>query len=50
MKAESSNQMEQEPIGIIISRGPRREQTPTFFAYVWAPDPEADDTSSTKAA
>ena len=50
MKAETSNQNEQEPMGIIISRGPRREQTPRFFAYVWAPAPETEETSSTKAA
>ena len=28
-------------MGIVISRGPRNEKAPTFFAYMWAPDPEA---------
>ena len=27
----------------MISRGSRAEHVPTFFAYVWAPGPEADD-------
>lgn len=31
---------EQEPIGIIISRGSRSEATPRFSAYVWSDVPE----------
>lgn len=30
---------EQEPIGIIISRGSRAEEPPRFSAYVWGPFP-----------
>lgn len=30
---------EQEPIGIIISRGSRAEEPPRFSAYVWGPVP-----------
>ena len=30
---------EQEPIGIIISRGSRLEDTPRFSAYIWGPVP-----------
>ena len=30
---------EQEPIGIIISRGSRTEEPPRFSAYVWGPVP-----------
>ncbi len=30
---------EQEPIGIIISRGSRTEDPPRFSAYVWGPVP-----------
>ncbi len=30
---------EQEPLGIIISRGPRAEETPRFSAYIWGPVP-----------
>jgi len=30
---------EQEPIGIIISRGPRTEETPRLSAYIWGPVP-----------
>lgn len=32
---------DQEPIGIVISRGTRDEATPVFRAYVWGPAPEA---------
>jgi len=31
---------EQEPVGIVISRGSREEQTPRLTAYVWGPAPE----------
>ena len=33
---------------IEISRGPRNEKAPTFSAYMWAPDPEADDKGMTE--
>jgi hypothetical protein len=33
-------QVEEEPIGIIISRGPSVEQAPTFAAYIWSAEPE----------
>lgn len=33
---------EQEPIGIIISRGSREEQPPRFSAYVWGPVPTGE--------
>jgi len=29
-----------EPVGIVISRGSRVEPTPLFSAYVWGPAPE----------
>jgi len=31
--------IEQEPLGIIISRGPRAEETPRLSAYIWGPVP-----------
>jgi len=34
---------DQEPIGIVISRGPRQEERPMFRAYVWGPAPEVTD-------
>ena len=40
MKAKKKTAPEQEPMGIVISRGSRLEQVPTFSAYIWAPDPE----------
>jgi hypothetical protein len=53
MKSNSNAALliEQEPIGIVISRGSRHEPAPTFFAYVWGPDPEnPEDGTPTKAA
>ena len=43
MNAEVTTVPEQEPIGIVISRGSRPDHTPTFFAYVWADDPETPE-------
>ena len=40
MKAKKKTVTEQEPMGIVISRGSRLEHAPTFSAYIWAPDPE----------
>lgn len=33
---------EQEPLGIIISRGPRDEEMPRFSAYIWGPVPKPE--------
>ena len=42
---------EQEPLGIIISRGPRGDDAPAFSAYVWGPVPEiATEKGEAKAA
>ena len=41
--SSSNTDLEQEPIGIVISGGSRVEQVPSVFAYVWAPAPEADE-------
>lgn len=41
--------IEDEPIGIVISRGLRDEPAPVVRAYVWGPAPELD-ASETKAA
>jgi len=50
MKANAANITSEEPIGIVISRGPRQEHTPMVLAYVWGPAPEGDDSPDTKAA
>jgi len=51
VKAKKKVLAEQEPMGIVISRGAHREQPPTFSAYMWAPDPETtDDESDSKVA
>jgi hypothetical protein len=39
-----------EPIGIIISRGDRAEQRPVFSAYIWGPAPEPTKEPATKVA
>jgi hypothetical protein len=43
MKATKKTPREQEPVGIVISRGPRTDPAPTFYAYMWAPDPEGTE-------
>jgi hypothetical protein len=43
-------ELEQEPVGIIISRGSRSEATPRFSAYVWGPIPDEPEVSATEAA
>ena len=39
-----------EPIGIIISRGDRKETRPIFSAYIWGPAPEPLADTTTKVA
>ncbi|HKO14706.1 MAG TPA: hypothetical protein VJU87_00610 [Gemmatimonadaceae bacterium] len=41
---------EQEPMGIIISRGARNDQRPVFTAFVWGPAPELTPTSKDNKA
>jgi len=43
MKGKPTNGPEQEPIGIVISRGSRQEDVPRVFAYVWGPAPETNE-------
>lgn len=46
-------ELEQEPVGIIISRGSRDEATARVSAYVWGPvpdEPEARASGSHRAA
>lgn len=40
-------ELEDEPIGIIISRGSREEAAPRFSAYVWGPVPEEPELVTT---
>ena len=42
---KSMQVMDDEPVGIVISRGYEPETTPRFSAYVWAygPDDELDE-------
>ena len=48
MKGKQKPTVDGEPVGIVISRGPRNEKAPTFSAYMWAPDPEGDDKGMTE--
>jgi len=43
MKADTTINPDQEPIGIVISRGSRHEHVPVVLAYVWGPAPETTD-------
>jgi hypothetical protein len=42
MNTTTNNELKQEPIGIVISRGSRHEHVPSVVAYVWAPAPTLD--------
>lgn len=50
MNAEATIIEEQEPIGIVISRGPRADEAPMFFSYVWADDPEPSESTEVATA
>ncbi len=51
MKGNANTVADQEPIGIVISRGSRQEHVPMVSAYVWGPVPEtSDEPIETKAA
>jgi hypothetical protein len=50
MKESASTTREQEPVGIVISRGSRAEPAPRVSAYVWGPAPESEPETGTKAA
>ena len=41
---------EQEPIGIIISRGAEVDEEPRFLAYVWCQAPEGAPAVEVRAA
>ena len=45
MKAKPKEASEQEPVGIVISRGTRHEDVPVFWAYIWGPAPEPAETA-----
>lgn len=49
-RAAKKNTTENEPIGIVISRGTRVEPVPMFSAYIWCSVPGTEISSSAKAA
>ncbi|HVF39645.1 MAG TPA: hypothetical protein VM939_07060 [Gemmatimonadaceae bacterium] len=50
MKKARKTPEQQEPLGIIISRGDRSEQPPVFAAYIWGPAPEQTPEAASKVA
>jgi hypothetical protein len=51
MKKSTRIENNDEPLGIVISRGSRHEAPPMFAAYVWGPAPEGVlETTGSKAA
>ncbi len=38
----AQNQVDEEPMGIVISSGSRAEAQPRFFAYEWWPGPSEE--------
>jgi hypothetical protein len=50
MAVSKRKRVEEEPLGIVISRGSREETPPTFSVYVWGPAPEPEPKSDPKAA
>jgi hypothetical protein len=50
MKKQPTPKVSSEPLGIIISQGDKREPTPVFSAYIWAPAPEIPSKEATRAA
>ncbi len=40
MEQHRQESREQEPVGIVISRGERGETAPRFSAYMWSDAPE----------
>lgn len=41
-KISRNGKSSDEPVGIVISSGTRREDSPRFAAYVWGPVPESE--------
>jgi hypothetical protein len=49
MAVSKRKRAEEEPRGIVISRGSREDPPPTFSVYVWGPAPDPEPSES-KAA
>ena len=43
-------EIEEEPVGIVISGGSRAEKAPRLVAYVWGPAPETEPSGEMVAA
>jgi hypothetical protein len=46
MTKKNQAEVEQEPVGIVISSGSRAEAMPKLLAYVWGPAPEVEPSES----
>ncbi len=42
MAKNRKTEIDEEPMGIVISSGSRAEATPKLSAYVWGPAPECE--------
>ena len=49
MNACAQVELEQEPIGIIISQGNRSESVPRFSAFMWSPVPEEPELTTSES-
>jgi hypothetical protein len=43
MTTKRQGVLEEEPVGIVISRGSRAEPLPRVLAYIWGPVPDGDE-------
>lgn len=50
MAKSRSVEIEEEPVGIVISSGSRAEKAPRLIAYVWGPAPEMEPNGEMVAA
>jgi hypothetical protein len=49
MPSNRDRRASEEPIGIVIARGPTEEKTPRLVAYIWGPAPEGSRTEPERA-
>jgi len=48
--SDTTRQVDEEPVGIVISRGSRAEPVPVFRLYLWEPAPEGSEGATPRAA
>jgi hypothetical protein len=50
MAKNRAAEIDEEPVGIVISSGSRAENAPRLIAYVWGPAPEIEPAGKMVAA